>query len=138
MTATAFMARWNKTIVLPPLLLLPMVAFGGNFATCILDKMPGISNQATHAAVWRTCSAKYPERYLNIEQGEGRGIFGFSDGDACTIEKASSTPLQISASAIGNACRCLYNKPTFDKAMCDYPPVPLGFRFDPSTAKPVK
>lgn len=106
-------------------------AHAGNFATCILDKMPGSSNGATHAAVWRSCSNEFPGRFTGVEQGTGRGLFGFDDGNACTIKKAASTTYAMSANTIGVACRCLYDKPNpFDKpdlqdsrpVMCAPPP----------------
>lgn len=108
-------------------------AHASNFATCILDKMPGSANQAMHAAVFHSCSREHPLEYRDVEQGEGRGLFGFADGNDCTIKKAAGTTYPPSAGAIARACRCLYDKTNpFDKrdqnlpgpAMCETPPVP--------------
>lgn len=92
--------------------------FAANFATCILDKMPGTQNGAVHAAVFQTCGQEHPSRYSGVEKGSGRGIFGFSDGNACTLKKAASTSFQPSAGAIAVACRCLYDKQQANGQMC--------------------
>ena len=115
----------------PALLLLAAApAFAGNFATCILDKMPGTQNGATHAAVVQSCGQEHPARYSGVIKGDGRGLFGFSDGNACIIKKAPSTSYQPAAGAIAFACRCLYEKPVIEGANC-------SSDFDPSTARPV-
>jgi hypothetical protein len=91
-------------------------AVASNFAQCILEKMPGSANQAMHAAIFQTCARDHPTQYRGIEKGEGRGLFGFSDGNACTIKKAAGTTFQPSAYAIARACKCLYDAPNpFDK-----------------------
>lgn len=96
-------------------------AMAGNFADCILDKMPGSANGATHAAVFRACAEKYPEKYFGIERGSGRGLFGFKDENECTIKKAQNTTFQYSAGAIGIACACLYKEPLFKGELCQAP-----------------
>lgn len=115
---------------LPALLLLAAApAWAANFATCLLDKLPGTQNGAVHAAVFQTCGQEHPSLYSGVEKGSGRGIFGFSDGNACTLKKAASTSFQPSAGAIAVACRCLYDKPVIEGASC-------SSDFDPSTAWP--
>ena len=93
-------------------------AWAANFATCILDKMPGTQNGAVHAAVFQTCGQEHPSRYSGVEKGSGRGLFGFSDGNACTLKKAASTSFQPSAGAIAIACRCLYDQQQANGQMC--------------------
>lgn len=93
-------------------------AFAGNYAACIIDKMPGTQNGATHAAVVQSCGQEHPARYSGVRKGDGRGLFGFSDGNACTIKKAASTSYQPAAGAIAFACRCLYDKPQSDGQTC--------------------
>lgn len=93
-------------------------AWAANYATCILDKMPGTQNGAVYAAVFQTCGQEHPSRYSGVEKGSGRGIFGFSDGNACILKKAASTPYQPSAAAISVACRCLYDKPQVSGQTC--------------------
>ena len=104
--------------ILALLLLAASPAWAANFATCILDKMPGTQNGAVHVAVLQSCGQEHPARYSGVRKGDGRGLFGFSDGNACTLKKAASTPFQPSAGAIAVACRCLYDKPQADGQMC--------------------
>jgi hypothetical protein len=92
--------------------------WAGDFATCILDNMPGASNGATNAAVLQSCSREHPGRYSTIKKGSGRGLFGFDDGNACVIKKAKDTSYQPAAIAISSACRCLYDKAQSDGEMC--------------------
>lgn len=131
------MSRHATVLVL---LLFAAPAWAGNFATCLLDKLPGTQNGAVHAAVFQTCGQEHPSRYSGVEKGSGRGIFGFSDGNACTLKKAASTSFQPSAGAIAVACQCLYEKPVFKNEYCDgnirQRPGEPGF--DPSTAQPVQ
>lgn len=96
-------------------------AIAGNFAECILDKMPGSTNGATHAAVFRACTQEHPGNYEAIEKGSGRGLFGFKDQNACTIKKARDTPFPYSAGAISIACGCLYSEPFFKNEFCVNP-----------------
>lgn len=93
-------------------------AWAGNYATCVLDKMPGTQNGATHAAVVQSCGQEHPARYSGVKKGDRRGLFGFSDGNACIIKKAASTSYQPAAGAIAVACRCLYDKPQANGQMC--------------------
>lgn len=101
-------------------LLFASQAHASNFAECILDRMPGASNHATNNAVWQACSQKHADRYFAVKKGSGRGLFGFADGNACTIKKAGGTTHNQSASVIAYACRCLYDKPDFEGEMCSY------------------
>lgn len=112
------------------LMLLSGSAMAANFATCILDKMPGSANQAMHAAVIQLCLAEHPAGNSGVVKGSGRGWLGFSSGSACTVKKAAGTPFGMSAGAIAFACRCLYDEPNpFEKpdpsapgpTMCSYP-----------------
>lgn len=100
----------------------PILA-ASNLAACILEKMPGSSNEAVNAAVWQTCRKEFPQGFYEIKKGDGRGLFGFSDGNACTLKKAAGTSWQPSALAISRACMCLYDKPGYEGEMCDYRPV---------------
>lgn len=119
------------------LLLAASPAWAANFATCILDKMPGTANQPTHGAVFQVCSKEHPGRYSDIEKGDGRGIFGYADGNACTIQKAKNTPYELSSMQIAFACRCLYDAPRQKGELCDGRiRFENGSVFDPSTAQP--
>lgn len=95
-----------------------------DYAECILDKMPKAANEAVTVAVLRTCAREEPGLYYDIERGSGRGIFGFSDPEQCTIKKSRDTTYNRAALLIATACRCLYGEPEFKGEACDYRKVP--------------
>lgn len=91
-------------------------AFAANYATCILDKMPGIANDPAAYAVVQLCNSENPAGLRAVPQGSGRGIFGFNNGAECTAKKAGDTRSSQAAIMIGIACRKLYNAPNvFDQ-----------------------
>lgn len=98
--------------ILPILLALPATAFAGNFAECILDKMPGVQNDSAAAAAFQVCNARYPERYRGVTQGEGRGLWGYDSGAECALAKSKDTLSGNGAGMIRMACNALYNQPT--------------------------
>jgi len=85
-------------------------AMAGNFATCLLDNLPGTQNAAVHAAAVSMCVQQNPNRFYDIQKGSGRGFFGYSSGTECTIDKGKNTTWADSAILIGVACECLYTK----------------------------
>lgn len=85
-------------------------AIAGNFATCLLDNLPGTQNGAVHAAAISMCEQKHHGKFYEIEQGSGRGLLGYSSGTACTIDKGKNTTWSGSAYMIRQACECLYTK----------------------------
>lgn len=96
-----------------PALLLATVAgpvFAANYATCVLDKMPGVANDVAAHAVRQVCRAEHPSGMDGIPQGSGRGFFGFKSGAECTLKKAGDTRSQSAAATIGAACRKLYEE----------------------------
>jgi len=93
-------------------------AHAGNYAECILDKMPGSENEAFTTSVISTCTQANPGIFYNISKGEGRGLFGFGDGNSCIQKKTKETRNQRAAFVIANACRCLYDKGSFEGEMC--------------------
>lgn len=90
------------------LLLVASPAFAANYATCILDKMPGTQNDVAATAVYQVCQAEHPGGIHAVAQGSGRGFFGFKSGAECTAKKAGATPSGRAALMIGVACRRLY------------------------------
>jgi len=112
------MKSFSNGIVLAGLCFLSPGALAGNFAECILDDMPGASNGAASGAVFRSCSQAYPEKYYGVIKGSGKGMFGFKDGNACTIKKGKATTFQPAASAIAVACGCLYDTPQVEGQTC--------------------
>lgn len=94
--------------LLPALLLASAPAFAGNYATCVLDKMPEVKNDVAANAVYRVCRDKYPGE---IEQGSGRGLFTYKSGAECAAKKSADTPSNRAASFIRQACMKLYDEP---------------------------
>ncbi|KTT33823.1 hypothetical protein SB18R_03305 [Pseudomonas oryzihabitans] len=93
------------------LLVLPVSSFAGNFATCILDKVPGVKNDNAAGAAFQVCNAKYPDRYQGVTQGDGRGIWSYDSGAECALAKARDTLSSDGAGMIRVACNALYNEP---------------------------
>lgn len=101
------------------------IAHAGNYAECILDKMPGTANAPAALAVSRSCTNEYLGQYGTVERGSGLGLFGFKDPEACIIKKARATAQPNAAFMIAAACRCLYGEPEFKEQMCGNPFAPL-------------
>ena len=98
--------------ITPALLLLAAApAFAANYATCILDKMPGTQNDVAASAIYQVCQSQHPAGMDGVTQGSGRGMFGFKSGPECTAKKAGDTRSNRAAVAIGVACRRLYDEP---------------------------
>ena len=90
--------------------LLPSIATAGDFATCLLDKLPGVQNDVAAQAVYQVCNAKHPGAFGPVKQGSGRGWFSYSSGADCTMKKAGETRSFRAAGLIGVACRRLYDE----------------------------
>ena len=102
--------------ITPALLLLAAApAFAANYATCILDKMPGSQNDVAASAVARVCANEYPGGNQAVAQGSGRGMFGFKSGVACAAKKAGGTQSNRAASIIWAACNRLYDENEVDR-----------------------
>jgi hypothetical protein len=91
--------------------LLPIGANADNYATCILEKMPGAKNDAVVFAAKNLCRDEYPDGMSAVKQGSGRGFFSFDNGAECTLKKAATTLSRPGAMAIRAACRRLYDEP---------------------------
>lgn len=85
-------------------------AWAANFATCILDKMPGTQNDVAAQAIYQVCNSKHGG-LQTVAQGSGRGLFGYDSGAECTAKKSSDTRSNQAAHMIGMACRRLYDEP---------------------------
>lgn len=97
------------TIILCALACTPALA--GNYATCILDKMPKVENDVTASAVHQLCKGESPQGLEAVEQGSGRGIWSYKSGSECALKKAGNTQSNRAAMLIGLACRKLYDEP---------------------------
>lgn len=92
------------------LLLTTPPAFAANYATCILDKMPGVANDVAAHSVYQLCLQEHPDGLAAVPQGSGRGFFGYESGAECTAKKAGDTRSQQAAYMISGACRKLYDE----------------------------
>lgn len=86
-------------------------AHAANYATCLLDKLPGTQNDVAAHANMQVCASKYPVGFPSVPQGSGRGLFGFNSGAECTAKNAGDTRSIRAAELIGVACRKLYDEP---------------------------
>ena len=82
--------------------------WAANWATCVLDKMPGTDNDPAAFAIYNICREKYPEE---VVQGSGRGWFGYDSGTECFAAKAKNTRSRVAAFRIRWACQVLYDPP---------------------------
>lgn len=91
-----------------------------NFATCILDKMPGTQNDVAAQAIYQVCNSKHTGGLQAVAQGSGRGLFSHDSGAECTAKMAGDTRSNRAAFMIGAACRKLYDE---DGPWNKYPPL---------------
>lgn len=102
----------KKLIAITALLACPSLAMAENYATCLLDALPGVQNQAAITAAIRLCRTEHPGGLTSIEQGAGKGLFAsYKSSDECTFEKAKDTRHAGAIQLISHACRRLYNEP---------------------------
>jgi|GEM_PF-6339414 len=85
------------------------------YAHCLLEKLPGSTNQAVFQAAYQACAREHPSQFKGVVKGSGKGLLSYSDGAQCTLKKAAGTTHQQSAHVIGVACRCLYDENPFDQ-----------------------
>ena len=101
------MSRHATVLVL---LLFAAPAWAANFATCLLDKLPGTQNDVAAQAIYQVCKSKHGGLQA-VAQGSGRGLFGYDSGAECTAKNAGDTRSNQAAHMIGAACRKLYDEP---------------------------
>jgi hypothetical protein len=92
------------------LLLTCPLAMADNYATCILDKMPGVQNDNAVAAARSLCLERFTGGFEAVEQGSGRGFFGYDSGAECALEESRDTRNNAAAYQIRTACNKLYDK----------------------------
>lgn len=107
----------------------------GDYASCLLDKLPGIQSGAAFSSALALCGKEFPDRYYSIERGSGRGLLGYKSPEACTLDKAKATSWQPAAATIRTACGCLYGEASGRYDMCDRQAIPadLASMYDMST-----
>ena len=85
-------------------------AQAANYATCLLDKLPGTMNDQTASAIRNICSDKYSN---DAPQGSGRGMFSYKSGSECLAAKGKDTRSARSVQLMSWACNRLYDEPNF-------------------------
>jgi len=101
----------KKRLATLALLAAPSLASAGNYATCLLEKLPGLQNDIAASAAIQACSASHPDGFATIPQGDGRGILSFDSGAECTADKSGDTRSRMAAFQIRQACNRLFDKP---------------------------
>lgn len=88
-------------------------ASAANYATCLLDKLPGLENDQAAAAANTICKTEYPGGFETVPPGDGRGILGYDSGAECALDKSGETRSRAAAYMIRSACNRLYEKPNY-------------------------
>lgn len=64
--------RWSAVFALA---IGPATAcFAADYATCLLDKLPGVKNAPAHAAALNLCAQQHPDKFFEVRCGSGRGL----------------------------------------------------------------
>lgn len=101
----------RSAITLLAAALLPSIASAGNYATCLLDRLPGVKAPQVAVAAVRSCQDAYPAGPQGVEWGAGKGLFArYKSPDDCLADKARDTALPVAVSHIRNACNWLYGE----------------------------
>lgn len=114
-------------------------AFAENFATCLLDKLPGVRNDQATTAAWNLCRGQHPGTFGSVEQGSGLGIFAdYDSGDECALDLAKETSDRRAGFLIARSCRLLYDEPAFefDSSGAVLEEQPKGDLYDEYSIKP--
>lgn len=101
----------KRILITAAILTVSGLAHAGNFATCLLDELPDVQNDAAARAAFQVCTEKHPAQYLEVTQGSGRGFFSYDSGAECALKKSRETRSQLAARMIRVACNRLYNEP---------------------------
>lgn len=111
------------------LLTLSSTVGAANYATCLLDKLPGLENDHAASAAATLCRSEHPGGLSAIPLGDGRGLTGYDSGAECALDLSGATRSRDAAYMIRAACNRLYNAPP--------KPVPLFDDLKPKSKKEV-
>ncbi len=98
-----------KRLVFSFLFALSLDAIAGNYATCLLEKAPGLQNDAAAQAAINFCMKEYPGGVNSVARGSGKGWFSYKSGSECVLKKAADTHSQLAGRVIFLACNILYD-----------------------------
>lgn len=93
-------------------------SWAGNFAECLLDKLPGTMNDQAAHAIRAVCSDKYQD---DVPQGTGRGLFSYKSGTECLAAKGKDTRSTTAVQLMSWACRRLYDESEIDRFLNSAP-----------------
>lgn len=122
------MGAVKRLLIATALAALGTSALAADYATCLLDNLPGVKNGPAHAAALNLCGSKYPDRFFDVRRGSGRGLLGPKSPERCTLDKARDTSWQPAAGMIMRACGCLYSPSTGPTDMCERYPLSAEIR----------
>lgn len=106
-----------KPLTIVALLAFSIPAMADNFATCLLDKLPGLANDPAAHAATQVCLGEHPGGMNVVRQGVGRGFWSYDSSAECALDNSASTPSRLAAYRIRLACNKLYDEPViFDQA----------------------
>jgi len=129
------MGAVKRLMVAAVLAALGTPALAADYATCLLDNLPGVKNGPAHAAALNLCGSKYPDRFFDVRRGSGRGLLGPKSPEQCTLDKARDTSWQPAAGMIMRACGCLYTPSAGPTDMCERYPLSAEIRAQHPQAK---
>lgn len=98
----------NKIATILCLVAAPSMA-AENFAECIIERMPGVQNDAVAGAIARACLAEHPGGIDAVPQGSGRGWFSYKSGNECIIKKGEKVISRIGGNLLTGSCIKLYD-----------------------------
>lgn len=103
-------------------------ALAADYATCLLDKLPGVKNAPSHAAALNLCAQQHPDKFFEVRRGSARGLLAPKSPEQCTLDKARDTSWQPAAGMIMRACGCLYSPSAGPTDMCERYPLSAEIR----------
>lgn len=118
----------KRLLVAAALAALGSQALAADYATCLLDKLPGVKNAPAHAAALNLCAQQHPDKFFEVRRGSGRGLLGPKSPEQCTLDKARDTSWQPAAGMIMRACGCLYTPSAGPTDMCERYPLSAEIR----------
>lgn len=99
----------KKALLAIALVLLASPTLARNYATCLLEKLPGVENLPAVQAAERVCASDYPGGLGSAAQGSGRSLIAdYDSGDECILEKSGGTQQARATALIREACLKLY------------------------------
>lgn len=102
----------KKTIVFLVFSLLPPLASASNFASCLLDKLDGVRNEAAVRTSYQLCTSRHPEGMSGVKWGAGKGFFfsRYANPLECFHDKGKELTQSTAINLVYSACTRLYGE----------------------------